>query len=435
MQKILLIISREFFVRVKSKQFIIFTLLGPFLISLMFIVPALLVMFGGESSDTIWVKDESGIIADSLKSKKGITFLKMADPLDSLKVRLGTGDGGILYIPKEFSVENPKGIQYFSDNPMGISSQSYLERNIVKVVENQRLQASGLRKSLIDSLKADINITTQKITGDGEKTSTGASTGIGYFAGIIMYMFIFLYGMQVLRGVVEEKTSRIMEVMISSVKPFQLMMGKIFGIAAVGLLQFVLWIILSFGLITIATAAMGISSDPQDAQEMVDMGQNMSSANPTSNMASDLMAEVATLNLPLIITTFLFYFIFGYLLYAALFAAIGSAVDNETDTQQLLFPVTIPIIISFVVAQIVVQNPKTPLAFWFSIIPLTSPIVMMVRIPFGVPPLELALSMILLVAGFVGVTYLAAKIYKVGVLMYGKKPTLKEIGKWMFYKN
>jgi ABC-2 type transport system permease protein len=323
----------------------------------------------------------------------------------------------------------------------------FVEKAISKEIENNKLKNAGINKTFLDSIQSDINIATVKLTDTGEETgSAGLTTTIGMIGGVLIYMFIFLFGAQVMRGVIEEKTSRIVEVIISSVRPFELMMGKILGIALVGLTQFLLWIVLSFGVSSIvantfmkdkisskATTAQTIhTSNNGFQQEMMKTTPNAENADITT----DIFKSMGNLNFTLIIGCFLFFFVGGYLLYAALFAAIGSAVDAETDAQQFMLPITLPLIAGFIVAQsIVLTNPDGPVAFWFSIIPFTSPIVMMVRIPFGVPGWEIALSMGLLVLGFMFTTWLAAKIYRTGILLYGKKITYRELGKWLFYKG
>jgi ABC-2 type transport system permease protein len=255
---------------------------------------------------------------------------------------------------------------------------------------------------------------------------------VGYIAAFLIYMFIFLYGSQVMRGVIEEKTNRIVEVIISSIKPFELMMGKILGIAGVALTQFLIWVVLSMVVTTVVSSVFNL--DAASSQAMLSPDAQIPDALQKSNPASEIWSEIFSLNFPLIVIAFGFYFLFGYLMYGALFGAIGSAVDNETDSQQLIFPVTIPLIISIVMISAVLNNPNGALAFWFSIIPLTSPVIMMVRLPFIGFSWELVLSMGLLFIGFVGATWIAGRIYRVGILMYGKKPSFKELGKWLFYK-
>ncbi len=441
MSKVAIIIEREFMTRVKSKQFIIFTLLGPVLMSLMFVIPVLIAMYS-EDNQKIWIDDQSGIFADQFKSEKGLEFIVLRGNGEAYKDSARASENsGLLVIPAAIDLYKPDGFTYFSNSPMGSSAKRTVERTLNQRIENLKLEASGLRQSYIDSLQADVSLKTLKFTesGGAENSSTGAATGIGFAAAFIMYLFIFIYGMMVLRGVVEEKSSRVMEVIISSVRPFQMMLGKIIGIAAVGLFQFILWIILTFGIVTAVSGFIGKDQQKDLVKNRMEVGTggNPEVAASLEEEAGgfDLMAELETVNLPFMIGMFLFYFLAGYLLYASLFAAIGSAVDNEADSQQILFPVTIPIIIAIIVAQMVIQNPGSSIAFWFSMIPLTSPIVMLVRLPFGVPAWEIALSMTLLVGGFFATAWMAARIYRVGVLMYGKKVTLRELSKWLFYKG
>jgi ABC-2 type transport system permease protein len=264
--------------------------------------------------------------------------------------------------------------------------------------------------------------------------------GVGFGTGILIYLFIFLYGVQVMRGVVEEKTSRIVEVIISSVKPFQLMLGKIIGIAMVGLTQFILWTILTFILVFIGQfffiQELNITDNPVVQQTMPTMpGQMKATQNFNYSEAKEILNDLQNIPFLKIISAFIFYFLGGYLLYSAMFAAIGAAVDNEADTQQFMAPVTIPLVFAFIAGQFIIQNPEGPLSFWLSIIPFTSPVVMMVRLPFEVPLWELFLSMALLVAGFIFMTWLAGKIYRTGILMYGKKATYKELWKWLRYSE
>ena len=273
--------------------------------------------------------------------------------------------------------------------------------------------------------------------------------GLGYFAGFLIYFFVFLYGAMVMRGVIEEKTSRIVEVIVSSVKPFQLMLGKILGIALVGLTQFIAWVVLITLFVSVGMQVFGPDYSAENVapqQEMVESVMSQQSINvsdvaeiqaenSSDNFKDILLSTVDSINFIVVLLSFLFYFIGGYLLYASLFAAIGSAVDSETDTQQFMMPVTIPLVIGLLVMINTIQNPDGAMAFWFSIIPFTSPIVMMARIPFGVPYWEVALSMSLLIITFLGATWFAAKIYRTGILMYGKKVSYGEIWKWIRYKS
>jgi ABC-2 type transport system permease protein len=301
---------------------------------------------------------------------------------------------------------------------------------------------------ILRSINASVDISTIKIGNEGkeEKSYPEVSMILGMFSGILIYFFIFLFGSQVMRGVIEEKTNRIIEVIISSVKPFQLMMGKITGIGLVGLTQFLLWVILTGTIITVGISSFSSKIKSGSATEQMIQSQTkgmnamqLSNTTDTSKLSgeqsNEVISAIQSIDFPVMIGMFLFFFLFGYLLYAALFAAVGSAVDSEADTQQFMLPLTVPLILSIIMAQYVIQEPQGPIAFWFSIIPLTSPVIMMIRIPFGVPYYQIILSMTLLVAGFLGTTWLAAKIYRTGILMYGKKVSYSELWKWLKYKN
>jgi ABC-2 type transport system permease protein len=362
---------------------------------------------------------------------------------------LKDGDyNALLYIPSK-ALEQPDKITLYSEKQASLTIVDYVEQVLQKEIENSKLADKGIDRALLNSIKTDVSIHSVKLTDNGEESSNaGLTTSIGMFAGVLIYVFIFMFGTQVMRGVIEEKTNRIVEVMISSVKPFQLMMGKIIGIAMVGLTQFLLWIVLSAVLTSaVGTVFLKDKQMPKTTQQMmldkVKMANNNSLSSDVSaadqsvnkNPTDDIFASFGSLNVPLLAMCFIFYFLGGYLLYGALFAAIGSAVDSEADTQQFMLPVTIPLILSFVMAQYVITSPDGPIAFWFSMIPFTSPVIMMVRLPFGVPGYQIALSMVLLVLGFMGTTWVAARIYRTGILMYGKKPSYREIGKWLFYKG
>jgi ABC-2 type transport system permease protein len=282
-----------------------------------------------------------------------------------------------------------------------------------------------------------VNITAE---GDEKKSFTEVSMVIGIFAGILIYFFIFLFGAQVMRGVIEEKTSRIVEIIVSSVKPFQLMMGKIIGIALVGLTQFLIWVVFTLSIVGIFTASFSDklptdqSAKFSNENALFAMPQNQAAEIPADKIG-EVFEAIFSVNYGVMIFSFLIFFLGGYLLYAALFAAIGSAVDNETDTQQFMLPITIPMIFAIIMAQFVTNNPESSLAFWLSIIPFTSPIIMMVRLPFGVPYWELALSISLLIMGFLATTWMAGKIYRTGILMYGSKVTYKTLWKWIKFKS
>ncbi|MGZ4118829.1 MAG: ABC transporter permease, partial [Bacteroidia bacterium] len=330
-------------------------------------------------------------------------------------------------------------------NKLSNSTQAYIEESLSKMIFNVMLAKNKVDPNFIKDAKDKSTftmITTQKDKdGKDKNTNTGLYTAIGLICAFLIYFFIFLYGVQVMRGVMEEKTSRIVEVILSSVKPFQLMMGKIVGIALVGLTQFLLWVILTGTLYSVASATILKNVDMkqiQQKEQVIKIGADLNVSQMKHNQEKDeitkLWNDFKSVSVVNILFCFLFYFLAGYLMYSALFAAVGAAVDSEADTQQFMMPITIPLILSFVVAQSVIQDPHSTMAFWFSIIPFTSPIVMMVRLPWGVPPWELALSMSLLVIGFVCTTWLAGRIYRTGILMYGKKVSWKELGKWLFYR-
>ena len=389
----------------------------------------------------IEVIDESGRFAGKFKNDDETVY---SFPKQSLaaakKTFVKDGYNALVFIPKDV-IEQPKTVQIFAEKSVSLSLQSNIERAISKEIENIKLQQAGITQKIIQDAKVNVDAQTISLSDAGEKSSNGiATTIISGFCALLIYISVLIYGTQVMRGVMEEKTSRIVEVIISSVKPFQLMLGKIIGVALVGLTQFLLWIVLTVGLITVGSTIMGQKETANSAMtaRMNGMpgGQDVQNKMATAkNPVADVMAAIGTLNLPLIIACFLFYFLGGYLLYSALFGAVGAAVDSETETQQFMFPIMMPIIAAIAFAQIAVRDPDGPLAFWTSIIPFTSPVVMMVRIPFGVPGWQLALSMILLVLGFVGTTWIAARIYRVGILMYGKKTSFRELAKWVFYKG
>lgn len=435
MHKVQLIILREFLTRVKTKQFLIATFIGPILMSVIMFAPILASMYN-DTEMKICIHDESGLLDQKLKSTKELAFVYSTNSVESLKDSLNTGTfDGLLIIPKTFTIDKPEGISYYSENALGIATDAELHDKIDAEIEKLKLQRSGLTQGLIDSIKSNVSIQTFKLSDKNvENTSTGAAMAIGYVGAFLMYLFIILYGTQVMRGVVEEKSNRIMEVIISSVKPFQLMLGKIIGVASVGLLQFILWILLTLTVYTVGMSFLDVNPSEMQAMNVAGASNGATKAVEMSEGLNALQA-IQTINFPFIIGMFLFYFIVGYLIYASMFAAIGSAVDNDTDSQQLVFPVTVPLLVSFIMAQMIIQNPTGPLAFWFSVIPFTAPVVMMVRLPYDPPMLDIILSMVSMILGFIAIVWVSSRIYRVGVLMYGKKPTLKEIVKWATYRG
>ncbi|QMW05110.1 ABC transporter permease [Spirosoma foliorum] len=440
MNTIFLIIKREYLVRVRKKSFIVMTILGPVLIFGFYAIIGWAAV-SSINQKKIAVVDESGRFSGKFKNDDETNFAYLKESLPAAKKTfVKQGYDALVFIPKDV-IEYPKTVQIFAEKSVSLSLQSNIERSIGKEIENQKLEQAGITQKIIQDAKVNVDAQTISLSDAGEKSSNGiATTIISGFCALLIYISVLIYGTQVMRGVMEEKTSRIVEVIISSVKPFQLMLGKIIGVALVGLTQFMLWIVLTVGLMTVGSSLMGQKETAKSAVATrmngmpggQDVQQKMSTA---KNPVADVMAAIETLNLPLIIGCFLFYFLGGYLLYSALFGAVGAAVDSETETQQFMFPIMMPIIAAIAFAQIAVKDPDGPLAFWTSIIPFTSPVVMMVRIPFGVPVWEIALSMILLVLGFMGTTWIAARIYRVGILMYGKKTSFRELAKWVFYKG
>ncbi|MDD2564232.1 MAG: ABC transporter permease [Salinivirgaceae bacterium] len=343
----------------------------------------------------------------------------------------------VVFIPK--NILSSQQIQVYSKKAVSMSLRSHIRTNIERAVENQKMVEVGISLEDMSRIKTKINTQTIRVTeeGDTKESRPEIAMIIGYISGFLIYFAIFMFGSLVMRGVIEEKSNRIVEVILSSVKPFQLLMGKIVGVGLVGLSQFLLWIVLTFALVQLAgTLLMPTNVDvmQQQAQEMLGSG-SMQSIEPVIDDASFDMSIVfeslEAVNFPLIIGMFLFFFVGGFLLYGALFAAVGSAVDNEADTQQFMIPITIPLIIALVAMLNVMQNPESQLAYWLSIIPFTSPVVMMVRLPYGVPVFEIITSVVLLIGAFVFTTWLAAKIYKTGVLMYGSKVNWKDLWKWI----
>ncbi|MFH1004715.1 MAG: ABC transporter permease [Bacteroidota bacterium] len=446
MNKIGIIISREYFSRVKKKSFIIMTILGPIFFAGLMLVPIWLAI-QEQAKHFIEVIDETGLIEEEGYFKEN-QFLHFDYP--SLTIEQAhqgfydTDYTSILYIPKNL-LNSRKIVLYFKDHP-GNLVQEQIRSRIEDILYENQLKGQGIDVKKVDAAHIPINIITEKQSekGQSEKTNTGVNMAIGFGSGLLIYIFIFLYGMQVMRGVMEEKTNRIIEVIVSSIKPFQLMMGKIIGIAMVSLTQFILWIVLTAILTTVGQATFlkpytdAAIPTIQPSMPMIQNNQsaNIQQENLNANVEiTEIMQGVKNINFAQILFAFLFYFLGGYLLYSAMFAAIGAAVDSEADTQQFMFPITIPLIVSIIAIQFIMQNPGGPLSFWLSIIPFTSPIVMMVRLPFGVPLWEFVLSMTLLVLSFIFMTWLAGKIYRTGILMYGKKITYKELWKWMRYSE
>ena len=445
MNKIKLIILREYLTRVKKKSFVVMTILGPILFAALMIVPAWLASMEDTDIKNIAVIDESGVFINKIESTDYLKFEYITDKTVN-DIRHNFKESGyyaVLQIMPSITYE-PSAVHLYSSKQPGFAVKSYIAGTMEKELRNQKLRAQGIDEEVLKSIKSDVSIRTIQWDEDGEdkESSTEIAMAVGYIGGFMIYFFIFMFGAQVMRGVIEEKTNRIVEIIVSSARPFQLLMGKIVGVAMVGLTQFLLWIVLTLLIITGVKTVMFPDLGTKNAQEVVAQDlfeqQNLMQAEniPAQDMneLTSILNAAKSVDFGVLIGSFIFFFLGGYLLYGSLFAAIGAAVDNETDTQQFMLPITIPLIFGMIVMMNAVQTPESPIAFWFSIIPLTSPIVMMVRIPFGVPYWELALSMALLILTFIGTTWMAGKIYRTGILMYGKKVNYKELWKWLRYK-
>jgi ABC-2 type transport system permease protein len=434
MNKTLLIIKREYFSRVKKKSFLIMTFLVPMLIIGMYALIFALSMNGGDNIPTVEVIDESGIFERAFDDKKAVNFeISELSLTEAKKKVINNEDAFVLYIPKNISTGGS--IEMFAQKKAGLSVISSIERQLNDQMRIKLLKDAGIDSETLDKIKPNLSVVSKELTIEGEKdSSSGAAMAVGFAAAILIYMSLFIYGIQVMRGIIEEKTSRIVEVVISSVKPFQLMMGKIIGIGLVGLTQFMLWIVLSESLMTVATTILFKDKVEQVKSEMP-MGKQVEAV-ATNGPGMDIVKAVQTVQWTYILPVFIIFFFGGYMLYSALFAAVGSAVESDTETQQFMLPITLPLLFTYIMSfSFIVNNPDSSLSFWLSIIPFTSPIAMMVRLPFGVPNWELALSIFLLIGGFIFTTWVASRIYRVGILMYGKKVSFKELGKWFMYKE
>lgn len=446
MNKIFIIIQREYLSRVKKKSFLILTFLTPLLIAGIYAFMIWMMLKDDTEQRTIAVINESQLI-EPVKSTEYTSFNYLNNAnFDDVKSQMeNKGYYAILVIPNDILEKQSAELFSYKQVTIEVKSEvgSQIRQHIEKIKRSKIIAEANMPdlEQKLAATKTPIAMKTIKFGEGGEvkQSSTEIAMGIGFVASFIIYMFIFLYGVQVMRGVIEEKSNRIVEVIISSVKPFQLMMGKIVGVAMVGLTQFIMWVILSGVIITIGTAVIlpGIDVDTlQQAQTISELPEGATNMNVEQfKMAQEIFGTFDLAYVASILGAFVFFFLGGYLLYSALFAAVGSAVDNETETQQFMMPITIPLILALYIGFAVAKNPESSLAFWGSIIPFTSPIVMLVRIPFGVPLWELLLSMVLLIGTFLFITWIAAKIYRTGILMYGKKVSYKEIWKWLRYHN
>ena len=438
MSKISLIIKREYSTRVMKKSFILLTFLTPVLFAGMI---ALVVWLGGIKDDKvkrIVVIDQTHLYRNVLKSNEVYSFQFVDAKVNEIKNQHADKDQftALLHITADLK-NNPQAINLYSEKQVNMELKSYIMGLLNKYVEEQKLADYNIPhlKEMVEKSRSNIDLKTIKWGENGKEKVGSAELAlmIGMISAFIIYMFIVIYGAQVMQGVVQEKTNRIVEVIISSVKPFELMMGKIIGIAMVGLTQFLLWVVLTVVITTAGSVLFGGSVDINSFQQMQKMGMQTMPVNAMPTEFQTILTALNGINYIQIIALFIVYFLGGYLLYASLFAAIGSAVDNETDTQQFSLPIMLPIVFAIYAGVFSAENPDGPLAFWCSMIPFTSPIVMMVRLPFDVPLWQIILSISILIVSFVGTTWMAGKIYRTGILMYGKKVSWKELWKWLKY--
>jgi len=456
MSKTSLIIQREYLTRIRKKSFIIMSILGPFIFAAYVLIPMYFATMEDKEEKTVVVIDDSKLFTEYgsdgafcvIPETEYLNFKVIEGvPIETFKAGFNeTGYYAVLFIPANIMASESSLI--YSTKQTSVDVTGYIKRSIENEIEHLKLASHEIQDidKILEEVETSINVRNIKWTKDGktQESNTGVVMGVGYLGGLLIFFFIFFFGSQVMRGVIEEKVSRIIEVIVSSVKPFQLMMGKIIGVGLTGLTQFLIWIVFSAVLITGLKAAFFpdlnqtpteqvVASDLFDTNATNPTGQAM--ASEEMDMAQEIFASLKSINAGVMLGSFLFYFIFGYLLYASMFAVIGSAVDNETDTQQLILPVILPLILGIYVMLSAMNNPDGALPFWFSIIPFTSPVVMMVRIPFGVPWWQILLSGTLLVGTFLGMTWVAGKAYRTGILMYGKKNSFKEIWKWLRYSS
>ena len=435
MNKILLIIQREYLTRVRKRSFLLTTILVPLVILGFYAAIIAVAMSDTSDQESIAVIDEASLFDEGFEfdKKESITYdLIKKETAQSFKKKYhDKGYSALLYIPP-ININEPKNIQLHSKSAVSLNVKNKIENEVDRAIERKRLLNENIDPQKYKSINSNVAIENTLDSGDGEKKSVeGIAYAVAFAAGILIYMILLIYGSMVMRGVMEEKTNRISEVVISSVKPFQLMMGKIIGIGAVGITQFVIWIIL-IGLLQFTIPLLFPTLAGQIPQTGSPQGVPMST---DSNMIAKITEGLQSIPVGLLLFCFLFYFLGGYLMYASLFAAIGSVSEDQQEAQQLVFPVMMPIILGFVMLTKAIQDPNSGMALFGSLFPLTSPIVMLGRIPFGVPWSELLLSMALLILFFLFCTWLAGRIYRTGILMYGKKGSWREMMKWAFRRS
>lgn len=445
MNKILLIIKREFVSRVQKKSFLIATLLVPILFPAIIFGMGYLMTMEKENQGARVVELINESDSLQVESTDSYKFVKVEAPMEqALEAFKESDDYALLYIPK-FELEKPNGFVLYTKNTPGPSAVNGIESILERQIKDLKLVKYNIDTETLAKLNTSVSLQTKISSEDSDEaksSNTGIASGIGYATGFFIYLFLFIYGGQVMQGVIEEKNSKIVEVIVSTVKPFHFMLGKVVGVASVGLAQILIWVLIMGGIYTAAGTyfTSSSSSSPTEITESVSANsgnaEDIKEEFQNNPKMAKIMDEVSNIPFARIISTFIFYFIGGYLLYGALFAAVGSAVDTPADAQQFMLPIMLPIIIGFIgMSMFVMDDPNGTMSFWLSVIPFTSPIVMMGRIGFGVPIWELALSMVLLIGGFIFTIWLAGRIYRVGILMHGTKVNYKVLAKWFMMKN
>ena len=452
LRNINIIISREYLTRVKKKSFLLTTFLVPVLFAAMCILPSVIMFMAKDTDKKVAVIDQSGIVMPYLVDTDAVDYEDYStEPVDSMKMRFDElGLDALVVVSPLDSVQRSVTVASYSAKPLSMELKEGVQSRVNDAVEDYRLALYeiGDLKQIMEDVKSDISMSTYTLDESGEEkiTSSEVYMIISMLLSIIIYMFIAMFSGMVMQSVIEEKSSRVVEVLVSSVKATELMFGKIIGVACVALTQFFLWIILTLVLVGGFSAFVGFDSlmgDPAQTEQMMEMAQmqmgGMDMAEMTETMAEEegmgaVLSTLKDIDWVQMILAFIIYFALGYLLYASFFAAIGSAVENEADTNQLQMPVTVPLLLAFFIAIYAFNAPDSPIVWWGSMIPFTSPIVMLARIPFGVPMWELVLSIVLLLATFAACGWASAKIYKIGILMFGKKTTFKDLWKWLKQK-
>lgn len=439
MSNVSIIIQREFNERVRKKSFIITTILMPMLMIVLMIAPALIMEYSRGEQKTIAVIDDSGLVAPQLQSNEELRF-EPTDLTTEEARRSLTDRFGVLYIGSDI-LENPSNVKLYANASSSLSIESNITGQIEDILEAEKLKAYHIDnlQQILDEVKTTVTLQTfrndKSQEAESQAQSSTVATAAGYILGFVLYMFLLIYGSMVMQSVIEEKNNRVLEVVVSSVRPFDLMLGKILGVALVAVVQVLIWGVLIFAVGAIVLPQLMPAEMMAGVQAMQ---QGMPDAAAMGDMDPEMLQAVAAVTdtgyiLKIFVCLLLFVF-GGYLLYSAMFAAVGSAVDNVQDASQLQMPVTLPIILALLMMLAVIKDPNSSLAFWFSIIPFTSPVVMMARIPYDIPLWEIVLSLVVLYASFVAMVWFAGKIYRVGIFMYGKKPTFKELLKWVRYK-